>query len=251
MVLLVLFILFSIGMYLLNLFNPAPESAAIDVNMPAFETEEPPEPTFSPSPAPPENTDPSVEPEEPEEQEPDEAVEPEALEPPDPGLEALPVRMSIPALSLDYEVRPTGADKTGTMQIVPALAVISWFELSSIPGNKGNAILGGHNTWRGERSRIYHLDRLEIGDELIIEYDDGTSLSFFMESVFVYLLETAPANLIMDVGGEARLTLITCKPPFNAATGTSDNRIVATFKEERMFVIPDPPIEPYPPLEKG
>ena len=164
-------------------------------------------------------------------------------------ITALPVRMRIPALSLDYEVEATGADAEGTMKVVPALDITAWFQLSSIPGNEGNAILAGHNMWSGERSRLYTLDEVQIGDEMEIEYDDGTSLIFRMESVFVYPLASAPAHLIMSVLGEARVTLITCKPPFNTTTGTSDNRIVATFKEEDVFVIPDPPIERYPLLE--
>jgi hypothetical protein len=71
-----------------------------------------------------------------------------------------------------------------------------------------------------------------------------------LESVFVYALATAPADLIMYAGGDARVTVITCKAPFNTRTGTSDNRIVAVFKEESVFEIPDPPIEPFPPLDK-
>ena len=168
-------------------------------------------------------------------------------ETPEVMITSLPSRMRIPALSLDYEIQVTGADASGTMQIYPALEVISWFDRSSIPGNKGNAILGGHNAWKGVRSHIYKLDSLEIGDELEIVYADGSSLLFKLESVFVYPLATAPAYQIMDVHGVARLTLITCKAPFNHVTGTSDNRIVATFKEESVFVIPDPPIRPFPP----
>ena len=162
-------------------------------------------------------------------------------------LTSLPVRMRIPALSLDYEIFGTGADESGTMQIVPALSIISWFKLSSIPGNRGNAIFGGHNSWGGVRSRIFTLDSLSVGDEMTIDYADGTSLRFLLESVFVYELRTAPAHLIMSVMGEPRVTLITCKGPFNTVTGTSDNRIVAIFKEESVFEVPDPPIEPFPP----
>jgi len=184
--------------------------------------------------------------------EPEAPETPEPTDPPTPEIEeieitSLPVRMRIPALSLDYEVQGTGADSSGTMLIVPALEITSWFTRSAIPGNKGNAILGGHNTWRGAHSRLFTLDALEIGDEMEIEYADGTSLRFLMESVFVYPLATAPAHLIMDVRGEARVTLITCKGPYNSSIGTSDNRIVAIFKEESVFVIPDPPVKPFPP----
>jgi len=159
----------------------------------------------------------------------------------------LPVRMRIPALSLDYEIQATGADKNGTMLVAPGIEVISWFDRSAIPGNEGNAIFGGHNSWSGVRSKIYTLDKLEIGETMEIDYEDGTCLTFFLESVFVYALKTAPSDLIMDTAGDARLTLITCKAPFNTVTGTSDNRIVAIFKEESAFVFPDPPVEPFPP----
>jgi hypothetical protein len=67
--------------------------------------------------------------------------------------------------------------------------------------------------------------------------------------VFVYVLATAPADIIMDLTGDARVTIITCKAPFNPNTGTSDNRIVATFREESVFEIPDPPITPFPARE--
>ena len=161
-----------------------------------------------------------------------------------------PIRMRIPALTLDYEVQDTGATKTGAMIIVPELTIISWYRSSAIPGNEGNAILGGHNMWGGVRSPLFTLDELIIGDEMEMDYSDGTSLKFCLESVFVYPLATAPADLILDLRGDARVTLITCKGPFNTRTGTSDNRIVAVFKDARTFAVPDPPIEPFPPREQ-
>jgi len=223
-----------------NHFLPSNGPSALGLEMPVFEVEETPPhapatPEPEPTPEPPEEPEPEEEPEEEEE----EYVE----------RTSLPARMRIPALSLDYDVRSMGADASGTMLIAPALEVISWFDRSAIPGNHGNAIFGGHNLWQGRRSQIYTLDELEIGDELEIEYEDGTISRWYMESVFVYELRLAPAHLIMDTEGEQRLTLITCKPPFNPSRGTSDNRIVAIFKEESIFEIPDPPIEKYPPRD--
>ena len=198
-------------------------------------------------PAPPPEPPPEPEPEPPEE--PELPEEPEPPEEPPRIITASPIRMQIPVLSLDYEIQMTDSDEKGNMQILPVLDKISWFDLGAIPGNEGNAIFGGHNIWRGTRSQLYDLDEMEVGDVMIIDYDDETSLMFLLESVFVYPLKTAPAYLIMAVDTEPRVTLITCKPPFNPSIGTSDNRIVATFREEDVFVVPDPPVEPFPPLE--
>ena len=162
------------------------------------------------------------------------------------GLDSWPVHLRIPVLSADAEIHDTGYDDTETMIIVPSPHIISWLNEGPIPGNAGNAILGGHNRWGGVEGDLLHLDELEIGDEMIIDYADGQSHSFLQESVFVYPLALADADAIMDLEGDPRVTVITCKDPYNPAIGTSDNRIIAVFKEASVFVIPDPPIEPIP-----
>jgi len=173
----------------------------------------------------------------------------EPAEPLKPELTSWPVRMRIPRLGADAEIQDTGYDETETMEIVASAFIISWLREGPIPGNDGNAILGGHNRWKGEEGHLLYLDELDIGDEMVIDYADGTAQSFRMESVFVYPLATADADRIMYPGGEARVTVITCKDPYNPAIGTSDYRIIAVFKEESVFVIPDPPIEPFPLIE--
>jgi len=170
-------------------------------------------------------------------------------EPVRPQIEAWPVRMRIPRLSADDPIEGTGYDETDTMEIVASAYIISWLMEGPIPGNDGNAILGGHNRWGGIDGSLLHLDELDIGDDMVIDYADGSSLTFRLESVFVYPLATADAEKIMDLTGEARVTVITCKDPYNPAIGTSDNRIIAVFKEESIFVVPDPPIEPLPLIE--
>jgi len=200
--------------------DPVEEQAAPDEVSPEPETEPEPEPEPDPEPEP----------------------EPE----PDP-IEAWPVWMYIPALDVDAAIQDTGTNAKGTsMEIAPSGSIISWWRVSSIPGNKGNAIFGSHNRWNGANGQLFSLDTLDVGDEMQILYDDGSSLTFRLESVFVYALATAPADIIMSLEGDARVTLITCKAPFNPNTGTSDNRIVATFKEESVFEIPDPPVTPFP-----
>ncbi|MCL2124728.1 MAG: class F sortase [Oscillospiraceae bacterium] len=183
---------------------------------------------------------------------PDEPPSPEPEPEPERELiESWPVWMYIPKLNVDAEIVDTGTDyEADTMEIYPSGTVISWWRESSIPGNMGNAIFGGHNKWSGANGQLLLLDTLDIGDEMVIVYEDESSLTFNLESVFVYALATAPADVIMDVRGEPRVTIITCKEPFNPNTGTSDNRIIAIFKLESDFVFPDPPIEPFPLREK-
>ena len=206
------------------------------VELPNFDAT--PSPTPLPSPTPSETpTIPSEEPSE----------EPEPEKEP---ILAWPVHMYIPALGVDADIADTGTDYVvDSMEIYPSGTIISWWREGAIPGNDGNAIFGGHNRWGGQLGQLFYLDTLEIGELMVIDYEDGTSMEFRLESVFVYLLATAPGRTIMDVSGDARVTIITCKEPFNPQTGTSDNRIVAVFKPADGFEIPDPPIEPHPSID--
>ncbi len=193
-------------------------------------------PTPSPSPTPTPSPSPSPTP--------TPTPEPSPSPSPEP-LTANPVRVRIEALSVDSEVRGTGP-KDGSMDVVPSHEIISWYNLGAIPGNEGNALLSGHNRWAGKNGVLRELDMLEIGDVMEIDYEDGTTASFSLESVFVYYLKTAPSAEIMRLDGPARVTVITCKGPFNTSWGTSENRIVATFVPSEGFVIPDPPVTPFP-----
>ena len=235
----IIILLFAAAITYNIMSRPASDPLAATSELPLFDAADPPPPT-----QPPPATQPPTEPETEADEETQPPTEPET----DPPriITAHPVRMIIPVLELDYEIQMTISDERGNMQIAPYLDIVSWFDRGAIPGNDGNAIFGSHNIWRGVRSQVYDLDKMEVGDEMIIEYDDGTSIIFNLESVFVYPLARAPAHLIMEVNTEPRVTLITCKPPFNPSTGTSDNRIVAIFREDIVFVIPDPPVEPFP-----
>ena len=163
-------------------------------------------------------------------------------------MEESPARIRISALDVDAEIRDTGVEESGRMEVVASASVISWLRESAIPGNEGNAVLAGHNRWAGHDGQLIAMDTLEVGDEMEIEYAGGETRTFFLESVFVYALKTAPGNRIMEEGGLARVTLITCKGPYNRDWGTSENRIVAIFKAEEDFVVPDPPVTPFPTL---
>ena len=166
---------------------------------------------------------------------------------------AHPVRMKIPALKLDCPVEATQHNEAlDTMNIAPDAQIISWYDRSAIPGNPGNAIFGGHNRWSKKNGALLYLDKLEPGDSMTLDFEDGTTRDFILESAHVYYLPTAPSDEIMTLcPAEAlpRLTIITCKDPFNKTWGTSANRIVAIFRPAEGYVLPEPRPTPFPTVE--
>ena len=225
-------ILFVVALFwlLFRVFAPAPAVQP---------TALPPSPSLSASTAPTESAVPSLSP------------PPSATPSPSPTprvMGEVPVRVRIPALEVDAEIQDTGVEESGRMEVVASAFIISWLRDSAIPGNDGNSILAGHNRWAGQDGHLIDMDTLTVGDALEIEYADGEKRTFLLESVFIYALKTAPTAEIMDAGGPARITVITCKGPYNASWGTSENRIIATFKAEEDFIYPDPPVTPHPTL---
>jgi hypothetical protein len=167
-----------------------------------------------------------------------------------PLLTSMPIQIEIPFLSVVADIVPTEYDPVvNSMAIYPDASILSWYHDSSIPGNPGNAILAGHNSWKRKAGTLVALDTLPVGAECMITLEDETKVEFRLESVFVYYLPTAPSAEIMEIEGETRLTMITCKTPFSALWHTSRYRIVATFKPAEGFEIPDPPIEQLPDVE--
>ena len=108
-------------------------------------------------------------------------------------------RLEIPALSGDYPI-VQGDDweqlKKG----------IGQYAGSGQPGRTGNVVLSGHNDIYGEPFR--YLDRLQVGDEIIVSSERQT-YTYVVSEVRV----VEPTDVwVMAPTDDARLTLISCYP---------------------------------------
>ncbi len=79
-----------------------------------------------------------------------------------------------------------------------------------LPGQPGNAVLSGHRTTYG--APFFDLDRLETGDQIVVETALGSHTYEVRESLIV-----APTDVwVTDPKRGAWLTLTTCHPKFSA-----------------------------------
>jgi sortase A len=83
---------------------------------------------------------------------------------------------------------------------------------ASWPGEKGRVVVSGHRTTYAAPFR--HIDRLERGDQILIDtkWGDFTYEVTEQESV----LPTSP-NVVIQENDDAELVLTTCDPPFSAS----------------------------------
>lgn len=123
------------------------------------------------------------------------------------------------------DVLPVGVNSDGAMDTLDSHNQAAWAEYGPSPGEEGNAIINGHVRFRGKKGYFSILKDMEIGEEVAIEYNDGSVRYFKVRSVDTYYLYELPPT-VMGLGGDTRLTLITCLGDFNHDIGTSEHRVV-------------------------
>lgn len=127
----------------------------------------------------------------------------------------------------------------GTLETEKAAA---WLEDGPSPGEYGNAIFNGHVTWKKVAGVFSLLPKMEPGEEIVMEYDDGSTMSFLVSSVDIYGLGEEPADVMNSYTQDSRMTLITCYgESWNSELGTRDSRCVVVAKPAN----PDEIIYPY------
>ena len=160
---------------------------------------------------------------------------PEAtLEPspsPTPYVKKIPVRIFYTAHKLQADIYPVGVTENNEMGVIDFAKDAAWYQNGPSPGEEGNALTNGHVRWKGEIGTFSILKESAVSDEVVIEFDDGSFKYFTIDTLNTYLLDEIPAD-VMDLKGEARMTLITCLGDYDRELGTSRSRVVAVCKEK-------------------
>lgn len=141
-----------------------------------------------------------------------------------------PTKFEIPSLNVSAPIQGVGLTPNGAMDTIDGPTIIAWYKYSSIPGQEGNALLAGHRDWGGQLGTLFYLETMDIGDKLIVSYEDGHTETFYLVSNKLYPENNVP-NHVMDLEGKSRITVITCAGKFNKKTGHYDSRAVSVFQK--------------------
>jgi hypothetical protein len=127
-----------------------------------------------------------------------------------PGRMALPARLMVPALGLNARIAPVGLDASGEMDVPGSAGEIGWYELGPRPGERGNAVLIGHNVWEGRVGAFGQLGSLRMGDRVTVATSPPAHFTYAVENVKSYPAGSAPTAEIFGPSSDPVLTLITC-----------------------------------------
>jgi len=152
-------------------------------------------------------------------------------EQPDCGL---PMRLRISAINVDAQIEYVGLTSDGTMDVPKNPANVAWLMTGEKPGENGSAVIAGHyGAWKnGEGSVFDNLYKLNKGDQLFVEDDQGAIISFVVSEKREYDPTANVADVFASDDGKSHLNLITCDGTWNNAAKSYSKRLVVFAEKE-------------------
>lgn len=139
----------------------------------------------------------------------------------------VPMRLSIPALSIDAAVQETGLTKVGAMGTPSNFTDVAWYKYGPAPGQVGSAVIDGHVDNGLSLAGVFkHLGDINVGDDVYVTTQSGQQLHFRVSDIEIYPYKDAPSNLIFERNDAVRLNLITCDGTWVKGDKTYNERLV-------------------------
>jgi sortase (surface protein transpeptidase) len=144
------------------------------------------------------------------------------------GVVQVPVRLRIPAIGVDAPVLPTGVQAGGALAIPPDPADVGWWAAGAFPGEPtGAVILAGHiDSAASGPGALFRLQQVRPGAAITVTAN-GHVYRYRVAALRAYAKNALPAAAIFGQQVSARLVIVSCGGPFDAATGHYLENIVA------------------------
>ncbi len=138
----------------------------------------------------------------------------------------------LPSAGIRAAVVQVGLTADGAMGSPDNPFVVGWFNRSAVPGEQGNALLGGHRDYQDRDGNIdigvcWELDETRVGDQLIM-FERSRDRYFVYDIVDKVTIrpDSEEAVKYLSQTRESVVTLITCSGDFDADTHSYAERIV-------------------------
>jgi sortase (surface protein transpeptidase) len=138
----------------------------------------------------------------------------------------LPVRLRIPAIDVDTGLESLGLASDQSIEVPTEPGVAGWWERGPRPGQVGPAVILGHVDSKAGPAVFFRLDRLERGDEVLVDRADGSTARFVVTGQGTYRKVAFPCDLVYYPTLDPELRLVTCGGPYDQAAGTYTENLV-------------------------
>lgn len=145
-----------------------------------------------------------------------------------------PVRLKIPSINVDAVVESLALAPDGTMATPKGPDTVAWFDLGSLPGEIGSAVITGHyGTWKSGQGSVFdNLHKLQVGDKIYIEDDNGVNVTFVVREQQNLEPNADTTNIFSSEDEKSHLNLITCEGFWNKDSKSYSKRLVIFADKE-------------------
>ena len=150
------------------------------------------------------------------------------------AVPGLPIRLVIPKINVDTDVKYVGLDAKGAMDMPKTSDEVAWYKFGPRPGENGSAVIAGHyGFWKSGQGSVFdNLNKLRKGDKLYIEDEKGAIITFVVSALKRYNSNADASDVFNSSDDKAHLNLITCEGIWDATKQTySDRLVIFTDKE--------------------
>ena len=147
-------------------------------------------------------------------------------------IAGIPIRLTIPKIKVDAAIEYVGLTYLGAMDVPKGPDDVGWFEPGPRPGNRGSAVIAGHEGWKDGISAVFdNLNKLVVGDKIYVRDEEGSTTTFMVREVRTFGENDDAVSVFDSSDGLAHLNLITCEGVWNAKTQSYSDRLVV-FADE-------------------
>lgn len=153
-----------------------------------------------------------------------------------------PVRLVVPAMSVDAPVAPFALNEDFSMPVPQVASLVAWYTYSAAAGADGNVVLAGHRDWQRQKGVFYDLGVLQPDDQVWLQ--DAAATWYLYTVLWNVSLEDdrAPVEEIAGPTDTPSITMITCSGVFDRAAGRYVERRIV--RAQLTAVVPAEPPAP-------
>lgn len=130
-----------------------------------------------------------------------------------------PKTLRIPSINLVAQFEaPLGIDTEGAVEVPEAYDTVGWYKYGPTPGELGPAVIFGHvDNYKGP-AVFFSLGQVSIGDPVVIERTDGSTVTFEITGYERVEQEEFPTERVYGNLPYAGIRLVTCTGIYNRST---------------------------------
>ena len=137
-----------------------------------------------------------------------------------------PLRIRIPAIGVNAPVIALNKKEDGTIEVPEDTAVTGWWQGGYEPGERGPAVVLGHVDSREGAAVFYRLKDLKAGDQIHIDREDGTTVTYAVNYSESHYKDSFPTELVYGQTSNPTLRLVTCGGNFDRSARSYEENLI-------------------------